>query len=288
MDTENIFFDTENISIDDIPKIYESKLVINDETVDYFIGIVDAKELKTYSVRDYSWNRNLNENHVKQIYKDLNKMKTPHLIGTIKIIHNSRFQEYYIFDGQHRKEAIFKKLSENKFDDPDPWKMNVTIEVYTIDCEKIEDSKTAEHLFYMANKVRAFDVKKDTIDKYIQNICNLFEEDLFFKPFINKGVNKSSFKIFSKDLFNNLTSHFNPKKRLQISEVIRLIKEKNYEISLLEIDDLNPNYKFMNQKNKEECRKKFIKAKQINFCLNLEWYPPSKWISEIVEKINEK
>ena len=68
-------------------------------------------------------------------------MKTPHLIGTIKIIHNSRFQEYYIFDGQHRKEAIFKKLLENTFDNPNPGKMDITIEVYSIDCDKIENSK---------------------------------------------------------------------------------------------------------------------------------------------------
>jgi hypothetical protein len=286
MDTEKYYDIESSTSIMDITRIYDTQLIINNETVEYFIGIVDAKELITYEVRDYSWNRDLDQDHVKKIYKDLNKMENPHLIGTIKIIHNKRFQENYIFDGQHRKEAIFKRLSDCKYDDVKQWKMNVTLEIYSIDCKTIEESKTAEHLFKMANKVRAFDVKTDTINKYIQTICKQFEEDSFFKLFVNKGVNKSIVKIFPKDLFNNLTLHFKINKRVPVADVIKMFKEKNYNISLLQIDELNPNYKYMNQKNKEECRQKFIKAKQKNFCLNLEWYPPSKWIQEIVEKIN--
>ena len=113
-DTKNdtiIYYDTELIKLTDIAKINETVIKINDENVNYFTSIIDAKDLHTYSVNDYSWNRDLNQKHVDQIFNDLSKMENPHLIGTFKIIHNKRFEESYIFDGQHRSHAIKKKNS---------------------------------------------------------------------------------------------------------------------------------------------------------------------------------
>ena len=289
-DTKNdtiIYYDTELIKLTDIAKINETVIKINDENVNYFTSIIDAKDLHTYSVNDYSWNRDLNQKHVDQIFNDLSKMENPHLIGTFKIIHNKRFEESYIFDGQHRSHAIKKKIAENKFDSLHPWKINITIEVYSIDCEKIEDSKIAEYLFCMANKVRVFDINH-LIDTYIQDIAKSFQKDIVLGSGINTGQNNTCNSIKIKDLFNSLKIHFNPVIRPTISEVIKIIKEKNYQISVLELDQVFPNYKSANQKNQLIMRNKFIRAKKTNFCLNLETYPPSKWITEIVEKINKK
>ena len=221
MDRDNtndsgLYFDTELIKLTDIIKNNETVLKINNENVNYFTSIIDAKDLQTYSVNDYAWNRDLNQKHVEQIFNDLTKMETPHLIGTFKIIHNKRFEECYIFDGQHRSHAIKKKLAENKFDDINPWKMNITIEVYSIDCEKIEDSKIAEYLFCMANKVRVFDIKH-LIDTYIQDIAKSFQNDTILGLGINKGQKNTCSKIFLKDLFNSLKLYFNPINRQTIN-----------------------------------------------------------------------
>jgi hypothetical protein len=285
MESEN-FFDTEIIRLTDIPKINKSSLVVNGKKVDYFVSIIDARELKTYSIRDFSWNRDLNRRHVDRIYDDLVNMEVPHLLGTIKIVHNTRYEDYCIFDGQHRKEAIFKRLAENKFDDPDPWTLSITIEVYSIDCEKIEDNETADYLFCMANKVRVFDIKKHSIDAYIQDITKAYQSDLQLSQTINTGVKNVCNKIFLKELFNSLKQYFNPSRKIAVADVIKLIKEKNYQICMLDLEELFPNYKKATPKNQLVMRNKFNRAKRDNFCLNLEDYPHSKWISEIVEKIN--
>ena len=80
------YFDAEIIRLTDIPKKIESTLYINNEIVEYFVSIIDAKDLQTYSINDYAWNRKLNQEHVDKIYSDLTKMENPHLIGTFKII----------------------------------------------------------------------------------------------------------------------------------------------------------------------------------------------------------
>jgi hypothetical protein len=284
MDLE--FFEAEMTRITDVPKISQSKLNINGEEVNYFVSIIDARELKTYSIRDFAWNRDLNQKHVDKIYNDLVKMEVPHLLGTIKIVHNKRYEDCCIFDGQHRKDAIFKRLSENKFNDQHPWTLPITIEVYTIECEKIEESETADYLFRMANKVRVFDLKKHSIDAYVQDIVRAYENDPQLSQTVNKGVNNVCNKIFLKDLFNSLKLYFNPARRVPIADVIFLIKEKNHKISQLEVEIAFPNYKKANPKIQQIMREKFIKAKKNHCCLNLEYYPHSKWISEIVQEIN--
>jgi hypothetical protein len=291
MDSDD-FFDTEIIRITDIPKTSKSKLVINGEIVDYFVSVVDAKELKTYSIRDFSWNRDLNKEHVDKIYNDLVNMESPHLLGTIKIIHNTRYEDCCIFDGQHRKEAIFKKLSENKFDDPKKWAMLITIEVYSIDCEKIEESKIADYLFCMANKVRIFDVKKEVIDTYLQDIIKAYESDPILSRTINEGVNNVCNKIHRKDLFNSFQKYFKPSKKIPIPEVIRLIKEKNHIMwEDLNVEDIFKGYKDSTPIIQGKFRSKFKKARDSYFFLNLgndnmDKYH-KKWITEIVEQINK-
>jgi len=292
MDTPDDFYDTETIKITDIPKTSRSKLVINGETVDYFVSVIDAKELKTYSIRDFSWNRDLDKEHVQKIYDDLVKMESPHLLGTIKIIHNSRYEDCCVFDGQHRKEAIFKRLSENKFDDPKKWGITITIEVYSINCEKIEDSQTADYLFRMANKVRVFDMKKEIIDTYIQDIVKAYESDPLLSRTINQGVNNVCNKIFIKDLFNSFQKYFKPSKKILIPEVIRLIKQKNHVMwEELNVEDVFKGYKKATPVTQGKFRSKFKKARDSYYFLNLyndnmETYH-KKWITEIVEEINK-
>jgi len=281
------YFDAEIIRLTDIPKKIESTLLINNETVEYFVSIIDAKDLQTYSINDYAWNRKLNQEHVDKIYNNLIKMENPHLIGTFKIIHNKRFEECYIFDGQHRRNAILKKLSQNKYDDVVPWSMDITIEVYSINCAKIENSKTAEHLFCMANNILVFDISQ-LIDTYIQDISKQFQDDVILGTGINKGIKNTCNSIFIKDLFNSLQRYFIPKTRPPIEQVILLIKKKNFDISNLDIskNEVFPGYKFANPQMQLKMRNKFIRAKRANFCLNLEGYPPSKWIEEIVNSID--
>jgi hypothetical protein len=253
--------------------LHTSPLIIEGINVNYSLAISKPRDLIRFA-KPYTWNRPINEEHVKQITNDLKEMSTPFLIGTFKVILNSKTGEFMIYDGQHRLKAYKNVLEEDPEHDCD---IPTTLEIYSFLCEDgIEKSPVALKLFDLANKTHTFDKIVDKINPYIQDITNAFATDSFFKSNITESNYRP--KIAKFWVYQKLLENFNPKIKPSISEIINLFKRKNNQISLKPIKELTGSVKSTPQ---------YDKARKSNFFLNLTNYPFEKSVKEIVIELNK-
>ena len=253
--------------------LHTSPLIIGDKPVSYSIAIAKSRDLIRY-VKPYTWNRVINEEHVTQITKDLKEMKTKFLVGTIKVILDSKTGEFMVYDGQHRLKAFRNVMEEDTDHDCN---FQSTLEIYSFPCEgSIEKSPIAKILFELANKTFSFNKKKDKIDNYIQDITNAFATEPFFKSNIAESNYRP--KIAKFWIYQKLVENFNPTNKPSVSEVISLFKSKNNQISLKPIKEILGSVKSNPQ---------YDKARKSNFFLNLTSYPFEKCVKEIVLELNK-
>jgi len=218
----------------------------------------------------YTWNRPINEVHVKTIELALREMKVPHLIGTIKVIHcNNKF---YVYDGQHRIAALSNVLK----DDIDMiWNIEINMEIYQFTGEKnIQENEIAQYLFDCANKTIAFEKIRDAVDPFIKDfLIQLVKDPLFIDNIKDEKCSRP--KISTSDLYKALKTYYKPKEYPSILDLIKIIKQKNNELCLMSKDEL------MAGSGAVLTDANYTKAKKSKFFLNLATYPPSKWINEI-------
>jgi len=245
---------------------YTNTLFIKDRDVLYNLATSTVRNLIAHA-QPYTWNRPVNDNHVKVIESELLNMVKPHLIGTIKIICDSN--KYYIYDGQHRINAI-KNILKNDINMD--WDMDTSLEIYFIEDRDIENSPVAKYLFDCANKTFSFEKKRDSEDTFIKDFVNEIVKDPFFKDLI-KDETCSRPRISKSDFYKEFRKHYLPKNKVSISELIDQVKRKNNEMSLKPIEEI------IGSNNNNDTRYK--SAKRTRFFLNLKTYPPAQWISEI-------
>ena len=244
-------------------------LTIEGISVNYSIALSNPRDLIRFA-KPYTWNRPINNDHVNSITKDLKKMQTPFLLGTVKAILNPVTNEVMIFDGQHRFQG-FKNLLNA---DPEhTCNTPITLEIYSFDCKDgIEKSPVAKTLFELANKTHNFDKNVDQINSYIKEITDAFVSDSLFKSNIADSDYRP--KISKSHVYQKLLQKFKP----SVVEVIGLFKRKNNEISLKPITEILKS----NKSNPQ-----YDKARKSNFFLNLTTYPFDRIVQEIVDELNK-
>lgn len=265
--------------------LHTSSLIINDKNIKYDLAISNPRDLIRFA-ENFPWNRPINNEHVKGIIKDLKEMASkPFILGTFKILFDSKKNRYMIFDGQHRFEA-FKSIMEEDIEHI--WNIPTTLEIFTLPPENcnIENNPIAIKLFELANKTHAFDKINDNINTYIQDISNAFENEPLFKNAI--GNSRCSKPKISKDtVYQILKKCFNPLIKPTVSEVIKILLKKNNIYSNSPIKDIIGVSKPTTQYNK---------AREIVFFLNLKLKddqgdvikPFERRIKEIVLELNNK
>ena len=254
--------------------LHTSQLTIEEISVNYIIALSDPRDLIRFA-KPYTWNRPINNEHVAQITKDLQKMEKPFLLGTFKVILNLVTGEFMIYDGQHRFQAYKNMLSDDS--DHTCAKLLSTLEIYAFECKDgIEKCPVAKTLFLLANKTYNFDKKTDGINSYITDITDAFVSDPFFKSNIADSDYRP--KISKAHVYQRLLQLFKPTVKPSDIDVIRIFKRKNNEISLMPITEILKTNKSNTQ---------YDKARKSNFFLNLTTYPFEKIIQEIVDGLNK-
>lgn len=127
----------------------------------YSIYIITTDNLLLID-KHWSYNRGIDIKHYEKISDELQKMKKPFLIGSIKIVKDS-MNNFRIIDGQHRIKAIREvKLNKPEFI------MDIQIDVYPVaDCNYDSEIST---LFKLANSnknVSESEIPNDIIIKVI-------------------------------------------------------------------------------------------------------------------------
>jgi len=130
----------------------------------YSIYIITSDNLLLID-KHWSYNRGIDIKHYEKISDELQKMKKPFLIGSIKIVKDS-MNNFRIIDGQHRIKAIREvKLNKPEFI------MDVQIDVYPVaDCNYDSEIST---LFKLANSnknVSESEIPNDIIIKAIDSL----------------------------------------------------------------------------------------------------------------------
>jgi hypothetical protein len=230
------------------------------------IYVCDARELVD-NVETWAFNRNLNMEHVEDIYNDLRLMEIPHFMGSVKILSDNK-GNYKICDGMHRFNAI-KKILETDIENK--WNMDILVEIYSVDDLNGTD---AISFYQKANKnlnVTIEDQPEINIMSIVNGLC---AQDIFRCCIVDKDkVNRP--RISKKALYEQFKKYYTPSIILTIAEIVEKVKHINTQIgikTIIELFDTTDNPKCL-QKDR---------AKKIKFYLNMDCnYDPSVWIPYI-------
>lgn len=213
------------------------KLIYTNGCVSYYIS--DARDL-CLNVIVWSSNRNLNQQHINSLEKDIRLSKT--IIGSFKLVRDKKDQ-IRLFDGQHRLYALQNILKTDT-----NFHMEILIELYDID--DIDSSKAIQ-LFSQANNVKSVaiaDMPNIIAHETVKQLSELFpnairEVDIGKKvnrPNISKRMLYEQIKsIIEENSQRNLLEGDNnyPK---TIKELIDSIKRMNLTYSLRKMEQFRP------------------------------------------------
>lgn len=218
----------------------------------------------------WAYNRKLNDEHVLNIYNEIVKNKSPHLMGTIKVVKDAA-NNFQVIDGQHRL-ACLKMYMQNKMKQ----KINVFLEIYHV--ESLKDPIVFE-LFKIANSNLNLTIDDD-VDTHLAKVIDALASNPFLKNGIvdkNDGrVNRP--RISKKELYEAFKLHFKAQCMKQpIENIVEKVKNLNILIgnkSNLELfGRKDPSTQHLLMKGK---------AVAYGFYLNLTGkYPPEMWIKMI-------
>jgi hypothetical protein len=160
----------------------------------------------------WAYNRKLNDEHVLNIYNEIVKNKSPHLMGTIKVVKDAA-NNFQVIDGMHRM-ACLKMYMQNKMKQ----KINVFLEIYHV--ESLKDPFVFE-LFKIANSNMNLTIEDD-VDTHLVKIIDALASNPFLKNGIidkNDGrVNRP--RISKKELYEAFKLHFKAQCMKQSVEII--------------------------------------------------------------------
>lgn len=182
----------------------------------------DAKDI-IFKLDVWSFNRQLNQEHVDEIYKDLCSQTKPYLIGTLKVIKDAS-NEMKVIDGQHRLQALKKYILTYTTAFP------IFIEIYNV---VSFDDEIVIKLFKLANKNLNVNVDED-LNMFVVELVNKLASD----PELSRGIiDKNDGRVLrprisKKELYEALKSNLKIHHLNQsIDDIVVKIKEVNYHIS---------------------------------------------------------
>lgn len=223
--------------------------------------------------KHWSYNRGIDIKHYEKISDELQKMKKPFLIGSIKIVKDS-MNNFRIIDGQHRIKAI----REAKLNKPDFIITHLQVDVYPVaDCNYNCEIST---LFKLANS------NKNVSESEIPN------------DIIIKAIDKLKTRHFPKKILDKKKGQRANHPNITTNELYECIKESNiiieYKLDEKGLIDAIVNYNIkccsstfeeMFLKNNKKNKELFERAKRNKFFLGLKRGPNRclmyDWIYEI-------
>jgi hypothetical protein len=151
------------------------KIKILDSDDNFKLIKIDYVSLIRY-IKHWSYNRQINDDFVNELYESIDNNK---IVWTLTAIQERSNDNLYLIDGQHRFEAIKKRM----IDDNDLiYNNNIFITVYYVN-NKETDSQYIIDLFNKINKNTPLG-ENDYPDNTIINIIHKMIED----PVLSKGI----------------------------------------------------------------------------------------------------
>jgi hypothetical protein len=132
------------------------------------------------NIKSYTFNNELNEPHILDIYNKINKPKAHFIDGVFSVINCNETNELYLIDGHHRLEALKEMMTTsctktcnklNQFD--------ITIHLYETDNV---DSQNTLNLYHRLNNLKPYDINKNndkTRQLVVSRIIDYYPETIF-------------------------------------------------------------------------------------------------------------
>ena len=264
-------------SDDDILEYEESNnYIIIDENYDKSILIkMDYRTLiKSHCVKQWAYNRQLSDNVINELYESITTNNN--IKWTLTAFKERDSENLYLIDGQHRYEAIKRKINE---DIDMQYINNIYIIIYLIDNKELE----VNYIIDLFNKINK-NTPLNNIDYPDNTIINMVEK-IIKDPILKNGIKKngrhhSSHQPFiHKKTINELLQ--NNKEYIidmNIDDIIRNLKIINNRLSLMSFDEIYTKKSDINYKN-------WCKANKIQFVLGLRDCKNNYKIENIIKNI---
>lgn len=246
----------------------------NGITVHYYL---ETARRIVRQLNNWSFNRNLNKAHVKQIKDALVKQKSPHLMGTIQIVRDIG-GKCKVINGQHRLQAV-KEILELDVDH----KFNLTImcEVYNLPIQDMDDAEDetamVDKLFKTANANLNFKAEDDH-ELFCKQVVQAMRKEVVFKEGLVNKTTGTVYKprLLEKDLFEAFKEHL--VRKYTVQETVKKIKDLNMKLGTKTNLEM-----FGRNKLTPKQVTQMTKAEKIGFYLNVATskYPPEVWIKMI-------
>jgi hypothetical protein len=250
------------------------KIKILDSDDNFKLIKIDYVSLIRY-IKHWSYNRQINEDFVNELYESIDNNK---IVWTLTAIQERSNDNLYLIDGQHRFEAIKKRM----IDDNDLiYNNNIFITVYYVD-NKETDSQYIIDLFNKINKNTPLG-ENDYPDNTIINIIHKMIED----PVLSKGIKTDEKRhsshqpyIHKKTLNDLFQRNKDIIKSIDVNLIICNLKMVNNRLRLKAFEDIYINDNANN-------RSKWQSAKKIEFFLGLKECKSIYRIENIIKNIKE-
>lgn len=238
MDTDNESSDIENY-------LQSNDYIILDETDTSLFIKIDCRIL-IQKVSQWSYNRPIIDTVINELYDSINPDNS--IIWTLTAIKERNNDNLYLIDGQHRFEAIKKKLNED-------FEMKINkycyVMIYLINDQKLE----VKYIIDLFKKINN-NTPLITTDYPDSSIINIIENAILIDPILKNGIriNDKTLTahqpyIHKKTLHEFLSKNKTFIEDMNIQDFIQNLKFINNKISLLSIDmvyykptDINKNH----------------------------------------------
>ena len=225
-------------------------------------------------IKHWSYNRQINEEFVNELYDSI--VNNNKVIWTLTAIKERSNDNLYLIDGQHRFEAIKKRMTEyNNLQ----YNSNIYINVYLIN-NKENDSQYIIDLFTKINKNTPLG-ENDYPDNTLINIIQKIVDD----PVLKKGIKTDEKRhsshqpyIHKKTLNELFQKNKEVIKTMDIDLIITNLKIINNRLRLKAFEDIYINDNIKN-------RNKWQSAKNIEFFLGLKECKAIYKIENIIKNI---
>ena len=234
---------------------------------------IDYVSLIRY-IKHWSFNRQINDDFVNELYESI--VENNKIIWTLTAIKERSNNNLYLIDGQHRFEAIKKRMTE---DNNLQFNNNLYIKIYLID-NKESDSQYIIDLFNKINKNTPLG-ENDYPDNSIINIIQKMIND----SVLNRGIKTDEKRhtahqphIHKKTLNDIFQRNKDIIKTIDADTIINNLKIINNRLRLKPFEDIYLNDNTTN-------RNKWESAKKIEFFLGLKECKPTYRIENIIRNI---
>lgn len=251
------------------------KIKILDSDDNFMLIKIDYVSLIRY-IKHWSYNRQINEDFVNELYESI--VDNNKIVWTLTAIQERSNDNLYLIDGQHRFEAIKRRMMN---DNNLQYNNNIFITIYYVN-NKETDSQYIIDLFNKINKNTPLG-ENDYPDNTIINIIQKMIED----PVLSKGIktdekrHSSHQPFIHKKTFNDLfQKNKDIIKSIDVNLIICNLKMVNNRLRLKAFEDIYINDNANN-------RSKWQSAKKIEFFLGLKECKSIYRIENIIKKIKE-